>query len=134
MPTYPVDQIIGKGLVAKQPVKIKRAASDQAADVYTVPTGTSVGIVYSYLMPTAGRSTLYWEFIDSNGRSYYAAHRPGFYDVESLKNQGALTFEEQKKQEEEKNLSTADKAIRAGTNVLLILGAGAFLFNFLKKQ
>ena len=134
MPSYPADQIIGKSLVAKEPVDIYRTASDNAASVYTVPAGTSVGIVYSYLLPGPGRASIYWQFLDNNGRSYFTSHQAGRYDVKSLKDQGALTLEEQQKIEQEKNLTGTDKLIRAGTNLILILSGAALLINYLKNK
>lgn len=134
MANYTADQIIGKSLLAKVPVDIYRTASDSAPSVYTVPAGTSVGIVYSYLLPGPGRSTIYWQFLDNTGRSYFTSHQAGKYDVKSLQDQGALTLEEQKKLEEEKNLTGTDKIIRAGTNLILILSGAALLINYLKNK
>jgi hypothetical protein len=134
MPTYTTDQIIGKALIGKEPVNLYRNAQDNASVVYTVPSGQPVGVVESYLAPGPGRNSLYWQFRDNSGRAYYSEHRPGRYNIEALTNQGALTLEEQKKAEEEKNLTTTDKIIKAGSNILLLIGGFAILMNFLKKK
>lgn len=134
MPTYTTDQIIGKALIGREPVSLYRNAQDNASVVYTVPSGQPVGVVESYLAPAPGRNSLYWQFRDNSGRAYYSEHRPGRYNIEALTNQGALTLEEQKKAEEEKNLTTTDKIIRAGSNILLLVGGFAILMNYLKKK
>ena len=134
MPTFSADQIIGKALIGKEPVKLVRIPQDNSPSVYTVPTGSPIGVVESYVIPGPGRTNLYWQFADNTGRPYFAEHRPGRYNIEALSNQGALTLEQQKKEEEEKNLTTTDKVIRAGTNILLIVGGFALLMNFLKAK
>lgn len=134
MPIFSADQIIGKALIAKSPVKIVRFAQDNAHAVFTVPSGNPIGTVEAYLLPGAGRSSLYWQFLDSNSRSYFVAHKPGLFDIDTLSNQGALTLEEEKKAEEEKNLSTTDKVIKAGTNILLLVAGFGLLLNFLRKK
>lgn len=98
MPTFSASQIVGKNLLAAGPVKIKRLPldSDTAAPVvYTAGSGQPVGVVYSWVMPGPGRSTLYWQFYDNNGRAYYAAHKEGAYNIQNLVEQGTLTVKEQ---------------------------------------
>ena len=100
--TYSADQIIGKSLVAKKSVELKRLPQDSAPSIYTVKPGQTVGVVYSYLLPKEGRSTLYWQFIDANGRYFYAAHKEGIFDIDSIKTQGGKSTEEKLKEEEER--------------------------------
>ena len=100
--TYSADQIIGKTLAARKNVELKRLPTDTAPTVYTVKPGQSVGVVYSYLLPKAGRSTLYWQFVDANNNYFYAAHKEGIYDIDIIKTQGGKTTEEKRKEEEEK--------------------------------
>lgn len=95
MSLYSADQIIGKSLYAKTAVKLKRIAQDSAPDIYTVNPGQLVGIVYSYVMPSADRATLYWQFLDANGRAYYAAHTPTSFSLTKLAEQGALSVKEE---------------------------------------
>jgi hypothetical protein len=134
MPTFSADQIIGKALIGKEPVKLVRIPEDGSPAVYTVPTGSPIGVVISYVSPGSGRTNLYWQFQDNTGRPYFAEHRPGRYNIEALSNQGALTLEQQQKAEEEKNLSTTDKIIRAGTNILLLVAGFSLLVSYLKKK
>ena len=128
MATYSADQIIGKTLIAKRPIKLVRIASDDAAIVYTVESGQTVGKVESYLLPSENRSSLYWQFIDQNNRPYYAAHAVGNFDVKSISDQGALTVTEQAAAAAEAELSTGDKIFRLIKN-LAFIGAGAYLLN-----
>ena len=92
MPTYSAEQIIGKTLIARQNVAIKRLPTSAAPVVYTAKPGSYVGTVYSWV--TEGPD-LYWQFYDSNGKAYYSLHRPGLYSIDSLQDQGALTVKEQ---------------------------------------
>ena len=134
MPTFSADQIIGKALIGKEPVKLVRIPEDGSPAVFTVPTGSPVGVVTSYVAPGSGRTNLYWQFQDNTGRPYFAEHRVGRFSIEALSSQGALTLEQQQKAEEEKNLSTTDKVIRAGTNIFLLVGGFALLLNYLKAK
>lgn len=128
MATYSVDQIIGKTLIAKKPIDLVRYGSDNAPVIYTVKSGQTVGIVYSYLLPNENRSSLYWSFDDADGRPYYAKHGIGFFDVKALQDSGALTVTEQAAAEAEKELSIGDKIFRLVKN-LAFIGAGAYLLN-----
>ena len=123
---FRADQIIGKSLVAREPVNIYRVPDDNATPVYFVRSGETVGTVTSYLNPGPGRNTLYWVFRDVNGRNYYTQHRPGMYDVPSLQSQGALTTAEELQAEQEKNKTTAEKIFTKAQNLLLI-GALVYL-------
>ena len=130
MPTYSADQIIGKTLIAKKPVKLYRAANDQASSVYTVDPGQAVGKVYSYLAPGENRATVYWAFYDDQQRSYYTPHIQGNFDIQALGDQGALTVQEQQQAAEEESMSTTDKAFRLIKNIALY-AAGAYLIKAL---
>ena len=92
MPTFSAEQIIGKTLIARQNVAIKRLPTLASPVVYTAKPGSYVGTVYSWV--TEGPD-LYWQFYDENGKAYYSLHRPGLYSIDSLQDQGALTVKEQ---------------------------------------
>lgn len=110
MPLYSADQIVGKTLYAKTAVPIKRLPSDKATVVYTGKPGAIVGTVYSWLAPNPaeGRSQLYWMFYDNNNRAYYAEHAEGRFDLDALKESGALTVKEQAKAEAKANEGVKD--------------------------
>ena len=126
MSSYNVTQIIGKTLIAKKSVPLKRIASDSAPTVFTVNPGDTVGVVDSYLMPGNDRSNIYWSFYDDQNKIYYAPHDVGRFDVKELQNQGALTLEQQQQQQAEANMSTTDKVFRLIKNIAF-LAAGAYI-------
>lgn len=97
---FSADQIVGKSLFAKKKVVLKRLPSDDAATIYTVPSGTAVGVVYSWV--GGGSSPLWWQFLDENKKAYYAKHETGTFSIEALKEQGALDVKEQAEEEKKK--------------------------------
>ena len=126
MATFNVDDIVDKTLIAKVKIPIKRYAEDNAPIVYTVNPGSSVGVVYSWLMPNANRVNMWWAFKDSNDKFYYTEHKNNIYSVTALQQQGALTLAQQQAAAAEANLTTGDKIFRLIKNALLI-GAGVYL-------
>jgi hypothetical protein len=100
MPTYSVDDIVGKTLIARKPVQIKRFPQNSAPVVYTVPAGQPIGTVYSWVQ-TDGN--IWWMYLDDKGKTYYTKHQAGYYDIKSLEAQGTVALEtvqdEQKKSE-----------------------------------
>lgn len=93
MPTYSVQDVIGKTLYAKKTIQLYDQPYDNAQVIREVPAGEIVGIVYSYLEPSEDRTQLYWQFQSSTG-FYYATHAVGKYDIENLRDQGLLSTEE----------------------------------------
>lgn len=91
MATYSVDDIVGKTLIAKKKVAIKRQPSDTAPTVYTVSPGETVGVVYSWV---SRDGSIWWMYYDTNKNPYYTRHEPGLYDVKALAAQGAVSLDE----------------------------------------
>lgn len=108
MSDFNASDIIGKTLIAAQNVSIKRLPFDASPIVFNVNPGQTVGTVYSYLIPGSDRKNLFWQFIDSNGRYYYAEHLPGIFNVRSLADQGVLTSLEKTQAEQKANESIKD--------------------------
>lgn len=54
-------------------------------------------------MPKPGRSRLWWLFYDTNGTPYFAEHRQGRFSIDDLRNQGAMSVQEQIEQEKKDN-------------------------------
>ena len=133
MALYSVDQIINRTLIAKEPVKIKRLPFDSEPTVYTVQPGATVGTVYSYLLPMAGRSNLYWMFYDEFNRPYYAEHKEGRYSLTALQAQGAKTDLEIEQDKARANETLGQKLERYANYILLgagtLIGLGIFLKN-----
>jgi hypothetical protein len=100
MATFSADQIVSKTLIARRAVNLKRLPQDDAKTIYTVPAGGTVGVVYSW---TGGNtSPLWWMFYDENQKTYYAKHESGAFDIDTLKDQGALDVKQQAEAEKEK--------------------------------
>lgn len=126
-------QIIGKTLVAIQPVELTRIPSDQAPTVFTTRSGQTVGVVESYLNPGPNRSNLWWAFRDANGRPFYTEHRPGLFDVRAIQQQGVLTLEERKQKADEAAKPVSAKIMDLVQRTVL-LGVGAYLLATLIKS
>jgi hypothetical protein len=126
MPTFNAGDVIGKTLIAKRNIPLVRQPADDATVIYNVAPGQSVGNVDTFLLPNENRSSLYWSFKDANGKSYFAKHAVGNFDVKELQQQGLLTLQEQQEQAIEASLSTGDKIFRLIKNIALI-GAGAYI-------
>lgn len=133
MPTFNAAEIIDKTLIAKVQIPLYRLPEDNAPVIYTVSPGQSIGIVYSYLLPKPGRTNLYWQFIDENGKFYYSEHKTGIYDISALQQQGALTSVQQQAAAAEASLTTTDKVFKLVQKYLLI-GAGVYLLNSIIKK
>lgn len=137
MSIFSAGDIVGKTLIAETPVNIKREPSDAAPVVYTVKPGTSVGVVYSYILPGERNGRLYWLFKDAGGRSYYAEHSEGRYKVSAIKQQGVLTTQEKEKEKERENEPLKD-TIERNIKLIALVAAGAYVVanvlpNILKK-
>ena len=131
---FTADQIVGKTLVAKVPVKILRIPDDEAPAVYTAQPGETIVIVTSYSLPGAGRSAIYWTYEDNKGRQYYTQHKQGRYDVGALQAQGAVTLQQQQAEAAEKN-KTLQQRIFASLQNFALLGAAVYLLGtFIKTR
>jgi hypothetical protein len=93
--TLTADKIVGKTLVAKKRVPVKDLAYDSAKVVRYVEPGKTVGVVFSYLNPTANRSVVYWMFEPPGQKPFYVPHDPNSFDLDKIKKQ--IEEEEKKK-------------------------------------
>ncbi len=96
MPTYSANDIIGKTLIAKKNIAIKRQPSRGAPTVFTVRPGSTVGVVYSWIQR---EGALWWMMYDDKGNTYYVYHEPGAYDIGALNAQGAVSLEQVQEQQ-----------------------------------
>ena len=126
MPVYNAGDIVGKTLIAKKSIGIKRSPFDLDPIIFTVQPGQTVGVVDSYYNVIPGRSVLYWGFKDANGRNYYAPHLEGYYDLNALTNQGVLTTQQKTDLEQQKN-ETTKSFIERNLKNIVIIAAIAFL-------
>lgn len=127
---YNARDIVGKTLYAKTSVPISRSIG--GAVVYTAKPGEIVGTVTSWIDPTPGRNNnLWWEFEDTNNRTYYAEHLTGRYSTTALQAQGAQTVQQQQAAAAAANQTTGEKVMTLvkwafGIGVLAYL-AGTFI-------
>ncbi len=128
--TFNAADIVGKTLYSKTSVQLKRLPEDSSAVIYTVPAGSVVGVVESYILPKVGRNeNIYWQFSDGS-RAFYAEHQIGRFDTKTVQIQGAVSLEDQKAAEEAASESLTDKI---GKYVSYI-AAGFGLFILLRDQ
>lgn len=125
--TFNAAQIVGKTLYALNDVNITRSPYDGASAVFKVKQGQPIGVVFSYLSPTAGRSSLWWMFYDSNKKAYYVEHKPGLFSTSAIKDQGGKDTETIVKEQEHANESGRDFWSNKALTALGIV-AGAYLF------
>ncbi len=139
MPTFSADQIIDKTLIAKKVVTVYDLPFYvSGAKVLTqVRPGQSIGKVFSYVGGTPGKP-LNWQFEGAAGKMYYVPHVPGYFDVKSLRDQGAQTTSEIQQEQKETQQSTGDKLtayLKKSGNVLLYGGLALVALNvFLKNR
>lgn len=133
MSIYSAADIVGKTLIAKVPVMLKRTPQDSAPSIFTAAPGASVGTVFSYIAPGVGNKRLYWMFKDSSGRSYYAEHAEGRFDIKAIQSQGVLTADEKKDIEDKKNEGVMGWLERNIKTVAFIIGAGVVGKELIKR-
>jgi hypothetical protein len=130
---YSAADIIDKTLIAKENIAIKRLPLDSAPTVFTVQSGQPVGRVNSWLSAGAGRSTLYWMFLDSNGRPYYAAHTANSYSLSAIKQQGVVSVKEAAEAAAAKTETTSDFLKKYAKTALYVVAAAVVLKSVLPE-
>jgi hypothetical protein len=131
MATYNPNDLIGKTLFATKKIFLKRTPSDAAQPIYTVKPGATVGVVDSFIFPKPGRNVnMYWQFLDQNGKYFYAEHTPGSFDTKKVEIQGAVSIEDQKAQSDEEAKNWVEKL----TPKLWLFGLGFAGFVLLRDQ
>jgi len=128
--TFSAADIVGKTLYAKTAVPLKRLPEDSGSVTYTVPAGSVVGVVNSYILPKPGRnSNIYWQFSDGS-RSFYAEHLIGRFDTKTVELQGSVSLEDQAAAAEAAAEGVTDKIGR----YVSYIAAGFGLFVLLRDQ
>lgn len=142
MASFIADQIIGKTLVARRAVQLRRYAADNGKIIYTAQRGETVGTVESFVGGNE-RGPVWWMFYDNKGEPYYTKHDEGAYDFQSLRDQGAMTTKEQTEQRKKKEQEQSGgggglfDGLGKDFNKTLTIGAyvvaGALAISFLRK-
>lgn len=130
--TYSVSQIIGKTLIARRHIELYRGGNLGIQAFASVAPGQPVGVVDSYVGGTGG-VPLYWMFVDGSGIPYFARHGEGYFDINSLQQQGALTVQEQQAAESETVVDTVLAGFGDIAKYGLMLFAGVALFKVLRN-
>ena len=130
MPTFNPDDIIGKKVTADRPTPVKKSAFDSAPVFKTIPKGSLIGEVYSYLLPAPGRTNLYWMFYDAWNQPFYVPDQSGLFNSTGLQAQGVKSLEDQKTQIENEGMTLEDKI----KNYVIWGGAALAAFILLRDQ
>lgn len=101
MATYGADQVLNKTLIAAKNL-VAYYAFPFSSSKFNILAGHNIGVVYSYIYNN--QKNLWWMFYDDMGKAFYVEHKPGLFDENSLKLQGAVSDEEKAK------LQAEDKA------------------------
>jgi hypothetical protein len=123
---YSAADIIGKTLIPKVEVLVKRLPRDSDPYIYKVKAGQTIGVVYSYLEPSMDRKSLYWMFKDEFGKPYYVEHGDGKFSIKALREQGAVSTWEKIQAEQEAN-QPLTTTIKDTVIKLAWIGAAAFV-------
>lgn len=123
---YSAADIIGKTLIPKVEVLVKRLPRDSDPYIYKVKAGQTLGVVYSYLEPSVERKSLYWMFKDTTGKPYYVEHASDRFSVKALQEQGVLSTWEQIQADQQANQPIVT-TIKDTVIKIAWIGAAAFV-------
>ena len=93
--TYDVSDMIDKTIFASGPIPVYVHPQDSASPAYTVAAGQAIGVLYSWLDPSASedRKELWFMYWPDGQDPYYTKYGPG-YDLPALVAQGLQTTKE----------------------------------------
>lgn len=92
MLTTTPEKIIGKILIAQNPVNLYRDNATSVRDFYTVvPVGKEIGKVVSVKVGANGKDVIY-QFIDSNNIPFFAFDTPGAFIVKKASTKTYIKF------------------------------------------
>lgn len=81
MLTSTPDKIIGKKLIAQNPVKLYRGNATSVNDYYNIiSVGEEIGTVASFKIAYSGAPVMY-QFFDNNNEAFFAIDTPGAFIV-----------------------------------------------------
>lgn len=141
MPSFSVDDIIGKTLYAKKSTPVYNLPSffPNAEVKHTIKPGEIIGTVFSYVGGSPGEP-LNWMFKTKVGLkevTYYTKHESDNVNKELLKDQGVKTTKEKEEEKKEAEKGTGQKLVDLLKKVALYGGLfyGAFLiYKTVKKK
>lgn len=130
MATFNPADIVGKKVIADRSTPVKNSPFDNSPVVKTIPKGQTIGEVYSYLLPAAGRTNLYWLFYDVWQKPFYVPDQSGLFNQTALEAQGVKSYETQKNELENAGETWEDKI----KNWVIWGGAALAAFVLLRDQ
>jgi len=125
---FPIGQIFDKTLYASGPVKIYRSVIGQP--VYTANAGQPVGIVYSYVERDG---ILWWQFLDTYNKPYYAKHSPTAFSLSAIVNQGSQTHQEIEEQKEKDKNPVLSTIAETAQRILMPVAIAAAVYYLVKS-
>lgn len=105
MASYNIEQLFNRSLLAKQKIPVYKLAADfenKKKPVYVIEPGNFTPPIYSYVY-TPKNKILMLQFLN-NGKGYYIPMAKGLYDEKAIKDQGAKSDEDIKKEKEGNDL------------------------------
>lgn len=132
---YNADQVIGKTLYmnAGKSINVRKLPSILSEVLTVAKSSEYVGVVYSYVTKSDG---IWWQ-LDRGNVVCWVKHAEGYFDVQALSSQGALTPEEiaARKAESEKTFGDKilDKVAGLAKIGMFVFGGYLVLKAFLNK-
>lgn len=131
---YSVNEILDKNFIAAGSTKVYTSAFDNAKVKYISPSGTSLGKVYSYLLPTGGRSGA-WLMVQTGSDTFVYVPSDSA-SAAAFKEQGTKTVADEIKEEQdakEKENDPISYYIKKLGLPALLIGGGIYLVAVLGK-
>jgi hypothetical protein len=110
--TFNIKNLIGKPLTAKVATKLYRTPSDNAKHFASVAAGQPLGILFSWINPSANSNSLWFMFNDSKNKPYYVKYTKTLLNPNDLKRQGIKDVETETKEIKEKEDLESKGSIR----------------------
>lgn len=132
MPTFSLAQLTDKNLYAKQRVNARSGATVDSTLLYTFKPGEFIGTIYSVVNRPDGQ----WLQIDRNigglSKTFFVKASAAGLDLDNLRDQGALTTTQERKQAEEAAKTPGEKAFDLIKKVGIVTGVAFTVFQFAK--
>lgn len=121
METYNPADLLGVNVISGKPIQVYTSIFGDP--VLTVPTGSPLGTIFSYVL---NDNILWWQMENTQFGNYYIKNSPGVFNNAALLNSGVLTQEQQIELANEpgffENLFSGGKEILSLAVITLIVG------------
>lgn len=109
MARYDLSQLVNKKLYARQKVNARSDASTSGRLLYTFQPKEFIGVIFSAVSRPDGTWLQVDRNLAGNTVSFFVKASAAGLDVDSLRDQGAMTVQEEARAEEEASKTTGDK-------------------------